>query len=156
MVDLQVLAFQGDLTRVATLMISREGSDRVYDSIGLSDGHHVLTHHRGDPEKIDKVARINRLHVQVFAELLRKLQSTPDGDGSLLDHSVLLYGSSLSDGNSHLHDDLPIIVAGGRPRGGRHIRYPKETPMTNLLLTLLGEVGVTAEHVGDSTGALNL
>jgi hypothetical protein len=156
MTDLQVLAFQGDLTRVATLMISREGSERVYSSIGLSDGHHALTHHQGDPEKIEKVARINRLHVEIFADLLNKLRSTPDGDGSLLDHSALLYGSSLSDGNSHRHDNLPIVLAGGPSRGGRHVRYPKETPMTNLLLALLDEVGVPSDRLGDSTGALTV
>jgi len=156
MADLQVLAFQGDLTRVATLMISREASERVYQSIGLSEGHHTLTHHQGDSGKIESVARINRLHVETFAGLLQKLKSTPDGDGSLLDHSVLLYGSSLSDGNIHQHDNLPIVVAGGTLRGGRHMRYPADTPMTNLLLTLLDKVGVPAAHLGDSTGALPL
>lgn len=156
MIDLQVLAYQGDLARVATFMLSREGSERVYDSIGLSEGHHTLTHHRGDPDKIDQVARINRLHVGIFAQLLKKLRDTPESDGNLLDHSLLLYGSSLSDGNSHLHDNLPILVAGGGSRKGRHVRFPQETPMTNLLLTLLVEAGVPAEHLGDSTGALTI
>jgi hypothetical protein len=156
MIDLQVLAFQADLTRVATLMISREGSQRVYPSIGVSEGHHALTHHQGDPGKIEMVSRINRLHVETFAALLEKLKSTPDGHGTLLDHSVLLYGSSLSDGNGHTHDDLPIVVAGAVGHGGRHVRYPKKTPMTNLLLTLLDKVGVPADNLGDSTGALSL
>ena len=156
MIDLQVLALQSDLTRVATLMISREGSQRVYPSIGASDGHHALTHHQGDPVKIEMVSRINRLHVGVFAALLEKLRSTPDGDGTLLDHSVLLYGSSLSDGNGHSHDNLPIVVAGTVGQGGRHLRFPDKTPMTNLLLTLLDKVGVPVDHLGDSTGALSL
>lgn len=156
MIDLQVLAFQGDLTRVATLMISREASERVYPSVGASDGHHTLTHHQGDPGKIEMVSRINRLHVATFAALLEKLNSTQDGDGTLLDHALLLYGSSLSDGNIHSHDNLPIVVAGAVSQGGRHVSYPKETPMTNLLLTLLDKVGVPADHLGDSTGALSL
>jgi hypothetical protein len=122
----------------------------------VSEGHHALTHHQGDPGKIEMVSRINRLHVETFAALLEKLKSTPDGHGTLLDHSVLLYGSSLSDGNGHTHDDLPIVVAGAVGHGGRHVRYPKKTPMTNLLLTLLDKVGVPADNLGDSTGALSL
>lgn len=156
MIDLQVLAFQGDLTRVVTFMISHEASNRVYVSAGVTEGHHQLSHHGGDAAKIEKVARINRLHVETFAHLLEKLRSTPDGNGSLLDHSILLYGSSLSDGNTHRHDNLPLVVAGGIPQPGRHLRCPKDTPMTNLLVTLLDRAGVHADQLGDSTGALTL
>jgi len=155
MIELQALAFQGDLTRVVTFMLAHEASGRVYPSIGISEGHHELTHHQGDPVKIGKVARINRLHVETFARLLERLRSTPDGDGTLLDHSLLLYGSSLSDGNSHRHDNLPLVVAGGGLRG-RHVRCPKDTPMTNLLIGLLRKAGVPADRLGDSTGALAL
>ena len=154
MIDLQTIAFQADLTRVITLMIGHEASERVYGSIGLAEGHHTLTHHRGDPEKIDSVARINALHVSMFGYMLEKLRSTRDGGGSLLDHTILLYGSSLSDGNTHRHDNLPIVMAGGPVLGGRHVRYAANTPMTNLLLSMLGRAGVRAERLGDSTGAL--
>ena len=157
MIDLQTLAFQADMTRVITFMMAREGSTRSYRSIGVTEGHHPLTHHAGDQEKIEKVAKINNLHVQMFAYMLGKFQSTPDGDGSLLDHSMVIYGSSISDGNAHTHHDLPIVLAGGgagQIEGGRHIRYPKETPMNNLLITVLGKAGVPAEKLGDSTGQL--
>jgi hypothetical protein len=157
MIDLQVLAFQADLTRVITFMLAREGSNRSYRSIGVNDGHHSVTHHGGDPDKIAKVVKINNLHVQMFAYMLDRLRSTPDGDGSLLDHSMVIYGSSISDGNAHTHHDLPIVLAGGgagQIQGGRHIRYPKETPMNNLLITVLGKAGVPAEKLGDSTGQL--
>jgi hypothetical protein len=155
MSDLLVIAFQTDMTRVVTFMLAHEGSNRSYRSIGVLDGHHSVTHHQNDPEKIAKTVKINELHVRTFAYLLEKLQSTPDGDGSLLDHSMILYGSSISDGNAHTHHDLPLVLAGGaagRIKGGRHIRYPKETPMNNLLLAMLDKAGVRAEHLGDSTG----
>jgi hypothetical protein len=155
MSDLLVIAFQTDMTRVVTFMLAHEGSNRSYRSIGVSDGHHSVTHHQNDPEKIAKTVKINELHVRTFAYLLEKLQATPDGDGSLLDHSVILYGSSISDGNAHTHHDLPLVLAGGAAgqiKGGRHIRYPKETPMNNLLLAMLDKAGVRAEHLGDSTG----
>jgi hypothetical protein len=157
MMDLQVLAWRTDMTRVTTMMLAREGSNRSYRSIGVPDGHHSLTHHQNDPEKIDKIAKIDRLHVEMFAYLVSKLQSTPDGDGSLLDHCLLVYGSSLSDGNAHTHHDLPVVVVGGgngQLKGGRHIRYPKDTPLNNLLLNLLDKVGVHADDFGDSTGRL--
>jgi hypothetical protein len=154
MLDLQVVAFQTDLTRVATFMLGRESSTRSYPSIGVPDAHHPLSHHGNDPAKIEKVAKINVLHMQQLAYLLGKLKATNDGDGSLLDHSILLCGSGLSDGNRHLHDNLPIILAGGsgRMRGGRHVRYPRETPLNNLLLTVLDRAGVPTEPFGDGTG----
>lgn len=158
MMDLEVIAFQADLTRVITFMMAREGSNRSYRSIGVSDGHHSVTHHQNDREKIEKVAKINTHHAEMFAYLLNKLRSTPDGDGNLLDHSMILYGSSIADGNAHTHVDLPLVLAGGgaaQVKGGRSIRYPKNTPMTNLLLTMLDKAGVPSEKIGDSTGEVN-
>ena len=146
------------MTRVITFMMAREGSNRSYRSIGVPDGHHSLTHHQNDPEKIDKVLKIDRLHVETFAYFLSRLRTTADGDGTLLDHCVLLYGSSICDGNKHTHHDLPIVVAGGangQVRGGRHIRYPQDTPLNNLLLNLLGKAGVEMDSFGDSTGVLS-
>jgi hypothetical protein len=157
MMDLQVLAWQTDMTRVTTMMMAREGSNRSYRSIGISDGHHSLTHHQNDAEKIDKTAKIDKLHVETFAYLVNKLATTRDGDGTLLDHSVLLYGSSISDGNKHTHHDLPIVLVGGasgQVKGGRHIRYAQETPLNNLLLNMLGKAGVPADNFGDSTSPL--
>jgi len=156
MIDMQVMAFQADLTRVVTFMIGREGSNRSYRNIAISDGHHSLTHHQNDPEKIEKVTKIDTYHTQLLAYYLGKLKSTPDGDGTLLDHSMLLYGSSICDGNAHTHHNLPLLLAGGgggRIKGGRHIAYDKETPMNNLLLTMLDLSGVpNVESFGDSTG----
>ena len=156
MFDLQVVAFQTDLTRVVTMMMGREGSLRTYPEIGVPDPHHPLTHHRGNPEWIEKVTKINTLHMELFAGFIAKLKATPDGDGTLLDHSMIVYGSGLSDGNRHTHDDLPVLIVGrgGDFRLGNHAVYPKETPMTNLYLTLLDRVGVQAEKVGDSTGQI--
>jgi hypothetical protein len=159
MMDLQVLAYQTDLTRVITFMIGREQNTRVYDELGFADAFHPLSHHQNDRAKIAKVVQINALHTQMFAYFLEKMRSTPDGDGSLLDHSIIVYGSAISDGNLHLHDNLPILVAGGgsgQLRGGRHIRYPDETPTTNLYLTLLDKLGIPLEKFGDSTGKLEL
>jgi hypothetical protein len=156
--DLQVLAYQTDMTRVITLMMAREGSNRPYRSIGISDGHHNMTHHQNDPEKIAKVTKINEVHVKMFAYLLDRLKATPDGDGNLLDHSLILYGSSISDGNLHTHHDLPIVLAGGgggHVKGNRHIKYPKDTPLNNLLLSMLAKAGVAVENFGDSTGKLD-
>ena len=155
MYDLQVVAFQADLTRVTTLMLGREGSMRVYPEIGIPDPHHPLTHHRDNPDWIEKVTQINCLHAELFAYFLKKLKSTPDGDGSLLDHSMIVYGSGLSDGNRHSHEDLPVLLAGrgdGSLKPGRHIVYPSGTPITNLYLALLDRVGVRPEKIGDSTG----
>jgi hypothetical protein len=157
MIDLQAIAFQADLTRVVSFMMAREGSNRSYRSIGISDGHHSVTHHMNDPEKIEKVHKINTHHVETFAYMLQKLKSTPDGDGNLLDHSLILYGSSISDGNAHTHHDLPIVLAGGgagQIKSGRHVRYPKDTPLNNLLLSMLHKSDVPADKWGDSTGEL--
>lgn len=159
MMDLQVLAYQADLTRVVTLMMGREGSAMSYPHIGVPDGHHPCTHHQNDPEKIAKTIMINQHHVELFSYMLERMRSTPDGDGSLLDHSMLLYGSSISDGNQHLHTDLPLVMAGragGRLKTGRHLRFEESTPMTNLLLSMLDKANVPLDKLGDSTGELNL
>lgn len=157
MMDLLVFAYQADLTRVATFMMAREGSNRSYRAIGVSDGHHDCTHHQNDPEKIAKTIKINTHHIEQLAYLIGRLRSAPDGDGSLLDHSMILYGSSISDGNQHTHVDLPLTLIGGgsgKLKGGRHIRYPERTPMNNLLLTMLDKGGVRTEKFGDSTGTV--
>ena len=156
MFDLQLIAFQTDQTRIVTMMMGREGSMRTYPEIGIPDPHHPLTHHRGNPDWIEKVTQVNSLHVKLFAGFIDKLKSTPDGDGSLLDHSMIVYGSSPSDGNRHAHDDLPVVMfgRGGRFRMGSHMVYPKQTPMTNLFLTLLDRMGVPSEKIGDSTGQI--
>jgi hypothetical protein len=159
MFELQVLAYQCDLTRISSMMMAREQSTLAYPEIGIPDPHHPLTHHNGDTEKIAKVIQINLFHAQLFAHFLERMQSTPDGDGSLLDHTMILYGSSLGDGNLHLHNNLPVLLAGGasvRIKGGRHIRYADGTPMTNLFLTLLDKLGVPVDKLGDSTGELDL
>ena len=157
MMDLMLIAYQADLTRVVTFMLAREGSNRSYREIGVDDGHHNCTHHQNNPEKIAKTVMINRHHVEQLAYLVNKMNSTPDGDGTLLDHSMILYGSSLSDGNLHTHFDLPVALIGGGSgtlKGGRHIRYPKDTPLTNLLLAMLDKAGVRTDKLGDSTGEL--
>ena len=160
MADLQVLAWQTDMTRVCTFQIGHEMSGRAYPEVGFGDAHHSVTHHQGDREKIEKGLRVNIFHTGMLAYYLNKLQSTPDGDGSLLDHALVLYGGALSDGNLHLYTNLPLLLfAGGVGgiRGGRHIRYPAGTPMTNLLLTMLDKANVPhVERLGDSTGRLAL
>ena len=158
MSDLMVIAYQTDMTRVVSFMMAREGSNRSYRSIGVPDGHHSVTHHQNDPEKIAKTMKIDELHVRTFAYLIGKMDATKDGDGTLLDHTMLLFGSSIGDGNAHTHHDLPLVLVGGASsniKGGRHIRYAPETPMNNLLLTLLDKAGVPAETLGDSTGELD-
>lgn len=158
MYELQALAFQGDVTRVITFQMARETSNRTYPEIGISEPHHPLTHHGNDPDKIAKVAKINEFHVSLFAEYLQKLAAIPEGDGSLLDHSLLLYGSGMGNPNVHDHQNLPIIVAGGaagRVQGGRHIRYEQPTPLANLHLTLLDRVGVQLERFADSRGMVD-
>lgn len=157
MFDLMTIAFQADLTRVITLMIGREGGNRTYRNIGVPDAHHGLSHHFNDQAKIDRLQKIDQHHVTQFASFLSKLSATKDGDGTLLDNSVIMYGSSLSDGNRHEHLNLPAILAGGgggRMRGGRHIRYKKGTPMTNLFLSMMDTAGVQPEKIGDSTGKI--
>ncbi|HLM99236.1 MAG TPA: DUF1552 domain-containing protein [Bryobacteraceae bacterium] len=157
MFDLMTLAFQADLTRISTFMICREGSTRTYREIGVSDSHHPLTHHRNNPEWIEKVTKINCFHLEQFAYFINKLKSTPDGDGTLLDRMMVVYGSGLSDGNQHTHNELPVVLAGagnGALRPGRHMRYPKETPMNNLYVAMLDHMGVPPEKIGDSTGEL--
>lgn len=156
--DLQVLAYQTDMTRVITLMMAREGSNRPYRNLGISDGHHNLTHHQNDPEKITKIIKINEVQVKLYGYLLERLKATPDGEGNLLDNSLILYGSSISDGNLHTHHDLPIVLAGGgggQVKGNRHLRFPKETPLNNLLLSMVNKAGVPVEKFGDSTGTMD-
>jgi Protein of unknown function (DUF1552) len=152
--ELIALAFQADLTRVATFVLGNDGSNRSYREAGVAEGHHDISHHGGDPAKHDKLRAVNRLHVARFADLLERLQAVREGDGSLLDRCLVVYGSGISDGDRHNHDDLPILVAGGGVRGGRHVRYPAGTPLCNLYLSLLGRVGVKADRFGDSTGRL--
>ncbi len=158
MSDLMVIAYQTDMTRVITFMMAREGSNRSYREIGVPDGHHSVTHHQNDPEKIAKTQKIDEYHVRCFSYLVKRLSETPDGDGTLLDHTMLLYGSSIRDGNAHDHEDLPLVLIGGKSagiKGGRHVRYGSDTRMTNLLLTMLDKAGVRTESLGDSTGKLD-
>jgi hypothetical protein len=153
--DLQLLAYQSDLTRVITFMYGREQTGRPYPHIGVPEPHHPLTHHQQDPVKMDKCTKIQRHHIELFTEYLGKLRNTPDGDGSLLDHTILLFGSGISNSDRHTHGPLPVFVAGGGAgtlKGGRHIVYPEHTPLTNLQLTLLNKLGIPAESLGDSTG----
>src|SRR5687767_14581512 len=158
MFDLQVLALQADVTRVITFQLARETSNRTYTEIGVPDPHHPLTHHGNDPSKVERMAKINAFHFSLFAYFLEKLKSTPDGDGSLLDHSLYLYGSGMGNPNVHDHVNLPVLVAGGaagRLKGGRHIRYAEPTPLANLHLTLLERVGVRMDAFADSTGTID-
>jgi hypothetical protein len=155
MCDIQLIAFQTDLTRISTLMFAREGSMRVYPEIGINDPHHPLTHHRNNKDWIEKVAQINVYHTELLAQYLKKLKATKDGDGTLLDNSMIVYGAGISDGNRHNHENLPILLAGrggGRLKPGRHVVYSPGKPMTNLYLTLLDCMGVQPEKIGDSTG----
>ncbi len=157
MFDLQVLAFQTDMTRVITFMMSREVSPRTYPELGIPDPHHGLSHHGNNPVQMEKLSRVNLHHIEQFAYFLDRLRSTPDGDGTLLDNMVMMYGCGISDGNQHLHTNLPILLAGGaggRLQGGRHVRVTEDTPLTNLQLTLLDKVGVVTDRLGDSTGML--
>ncbi len=158
MFDLQLLALQGDITRVITFQLARETSNRTYTEIGVDEPHHPLTHHDNDAKKVAQVAKINQFHVSLFAEFLQKLQSTPEGNGSLLDHSLYLYGSGMGNPNVHDHTNLPILVAGGAAgnmQGGRHIKLDKPTPLANLHLALLNKVGVERESFADSQGRLD-
>ena len=158
MFDLQLLALQGNVTRVITFQLARETSNRTYPEIGVPDAHHPLTHHGNDPEKIARMARVNRFHVSLFAEFLQKLQATPEGNGSLLDNVLYLYGSGMGNPNVHDHTNLPIIVAGGaagKMQGGRHIQFSEATPLANLHLTLLDKVGVQLDAFADSNGKVD-
>jgi len=157
MLDMMVLAFQSDSTRVGTFMLANEGSNRSYRNIGVSDGHHQLSHHQGDRAKHAKIREINRFHIQQFAYLLSRLRAIPEGDGNLLDHSMIVYGSGLADGDRHQHDDLPLLLAGrggNTIQPGRHLRAAPETPMANLLVSMLERMGAPVGSFGDSTGAL--
>jgi uncharacterized protein DUF1552 len=157
MYDLMVLAYQADVTRVMTFMVSREVSNRTYPQVGVTDGHHAISHHQNRAEKMTKNVSIQTYNISQFGYFLDRLQKTPDGDGSLLDHAVLLYGSNMSNSNAHDHFPLPNLVVGGaagRMKGGRHLKYPDRTPMTNLLVSMLDKVGVKQESLGDSSGHL--
>ena len=158
MFDLQVLALQGDVTRIITFQLARETSNRTYPEIGVPDPHHPLSHHGNDPDKIARMAKINQFHVSLFAEFLGKLKATPEGSGTLLDHSLYLYGSGIGNPNVHDHTNLPILLAGGAGggmKGGRHIKYEKPKPLANLHLTLLDKVGVHLDKFADSTGKVD-
>jgi hypothetical protein len=158
MADMMTVAFQADLTRVMTFLVTREGSSRPYREIGIPDGHHPLTHHQNDPVRMEKVTQINLYHMQQFAAWMQRMNEIQEGDGSLLDNSMIIYGAGLSDGNRHTHEDLPTLLVGrgaGHVSPGRRIVYRKETPMSNLFLTMMDNMGVHAEHFGDSTGRVD-
>jgi len=158
MTDMMTIAMQADLTRVMTFLVTHEGTSRAYREIGISDGHHPLTHHQGRQELLDKVTQINCYQLQQFAGWIEKLKATKEGSGSLLDNSMIVYGAGLSDGNRHLHEDLPTLIAGrgaGTIKSGRRIVFRRETPMCNLFLAMMDRMGVQMEHFGDSTGTLN-
>jgi hypothetical protein len=154
MFDLQVLACKSEVTRISTLMLARENSNAVYSGSAVREGFHNASHHSNDRKNMDQFAVVNRYHIRMLTAFLEKLRSTPDGDGNLLDHSMILYGSSLSDGNEHNFDPLPVLLAGGgsgQLRGGRHLRYAPHTPMANLRLSILHKLDVPAGSIGDST-----
>ncbi|MFP5378538.1 MAG: DUF1552 domain-containing protein [Vicinamibacteria bacterium] len=159
MFDMQLLAYQGDVTRVPTFMIGREFSGRTYPEIGVPDAHHPISHHQRDPVRMEKCAKVNHYHVSLFAEYVEKLRQTPDGDGSLLDHTVILYGAGMNEGNGHIPRNLPLLLVGGmggRLRPGRHIKYAAGTPLANMHLTLLDKLGVRVDEHGNSTGPVGL
>ena len=159
MFDLQVLAYKTQITRISTLMLARENSNATYPATGVRDGFHNASHHSNERKNMDQFAVINRYHVRMLGYFLERLQATPDGDGTLLDHSMILYGSSLSDGNEHNFDPLPIVLAGGgsgRLKGGRHLRHAPQTPMSNLLLAMLHKMGAQVDTIGDSTAPLEI
>jgi hypothetical protein len=159
MFDLQVLAYKAEITRISTLMLARENSNAVYQASGVREGFHNASHHSNERKNMDQFAVINRYHVKMLTYFLERLRATPDGDGNLLDHSMILYGSSLSDGNEHNFDPLPVVLAGsasGQLRGGRHVKFAPHTPMSNLLLTMLDKLGARVDAIGDSTGRLEI
>jgi hypothetical protein len=158
MTDMITVAFRADLTRVVTFLVTREGTSRAYREIGIADGHHPLTHHRNVVEQMDKVAQINRYHVEQFAKWIATLETAEEGDRSVLDNSMIVYGAGLADGNAHTHHDLPTLIAGragGFIKSGRRVVYRKETPMCNLFLTMMDRMGTRMEHFGDSTTHLD-
>ena len=157
MFDLWAIAFQADITRVVSFMLARELSTRTYPQIGVPDGHHPVSHHQNDLQKMEQQAKINTYHMNMFANFLTKLKNSPDGDGNLLDHSMILYGSGMSNSNVHAHDQLPILIAGGaagRLKGDRHIKVQNDTPLSNLLVGMLDTAGVHSDHLGDSSGRI--
>ena len=159
MFDLMALAYQADVTRVGTLMMARETSPRTFPQIGVPDQHHTVSHHRNDSDYMARKAKIDTYHITLLAHFLDRLRSTPDGDGNLLDHSMIGYGGGIGNGNLHEHTNLPCLVAGGgggRLQGGRHLAYKEDTPMANLLLSILDKAGVRVDELGDSTGMLNV
>ncbi|HEY1242415.1 MAG TPA: DUF1552 domain-containing protein, partial [Bryobacteraceae bacterium] len=158
MFDLQILAFQADITRVVTFQLTREQNNRTYPEIGVPEPHHPTSHHGNDPEKLAKIAKINTFHISLFSDFLQRMKATADGDGSLLDHSVYMYGSGIGNSSVHDHENLPILVAGGAGtgmKGGRHIRFDKGTSLANLHLTLLDRVGIRLDSFVDSTGKID-
>ena len=159
MFDLQIMAFRADLTRVFSMIMARELSGRTYPMIGIPGQHHLISHHRDDAELMSQKARIDTYHVQMLAYLLEQMQATPDGDGSLLDHSLIMYGSGMGNGNLHRHSDLPVLLAGklgGKFKTGYHLDYKMDTHMANLLVAILDKAGVPIETMGDSTGPLKM
>jgi hypothetical protein len=157
MFDLMAIAFQADITRISTFMMAREVSYRTFPKLGISESFHPASHHQNNPARLEALTKINAHHVQLFSHVLDRLKATPDGDGNLLDHTLLLYGGAMSNSNIHNHGPLPVLVAGGaagRMKGGRHVKYPEHTPMANLLMTILDKAGIPQESVGDSTGFL--
>jgi hypothetical protein len=157
--DLWAIAFQADITRVVSFMLARELSTRTYPQIGVPDGHHPVSHHQNDIQKMEQQAKINTYHMEMFARFLGKLKAMPDGDGSMLDHSMILYGSGMSNSNVHAHDQLPILIAGGaagRLQGDRHIKVKNDTPLSNLLVGMLDTAGVHSDHLGDSSGRIEI
>ena len=158
MMDLLALAYQTDLTRVSTFMLAREVSAHSYPEIGVSDSHHPLSHHQDEPAKLERLHKINEYHFRQFAYLVNKLSGMKEGDGTMLDHTLFLYGTGISDSNTHFHDDLPIALVGGAAagiKGGRYVRYAKGTPLANMHVTVLDKLGVKVEKLGDSTGRLD-
>jgi hypothetical protein len=157
MFDLMTVAFQAGITHISTFMMAREVSYRTFPKLGISEAFHPASHHQNNPARLEQLSRINAYHVALVAYFLDRLKATPDGDGNLLDHSLVLYGSAMSNSNIHNHGPLPVLVAGGaagKMKGGRHLKYPENTPMANLLMTILDKAGIPQESVGDSTGFL--
>ncbi len=157
--DLWAIAFQGNITKVVSFMLARELSTRTYPQIGVPDGHHPVSHHQNDPQRMEMQAKINTYHMEMFANFLDKLKATPDGDGNMLDNSMILYGSGMSNSNVHAHDQLPILIAGGaagKLKGDRHIKVKNDTPLSNLLISMMDKAGVRTDHFGDSSGRIEI